>query len=394
MVRKSFPYEQARRFLPRVLIRVVLSLCVAIAVTACSSGSSTTTEIDTLATEAAEPTTTTPTTVRPVDSWADVVEQVRPSVVRIEIDTCNNESGVGSGFAIGDWIVTNRHVVEGYRNLVVVDADGSKELPKQVRVSSSLDLALIQVSQSRPLAWTTTNPRIGDEVAALGFPRGIGFSFTRGSISALDVRVDDADFSVSGLLQTDAAVNPGNSGGPLIDKEGNVLGVVVLKRNDSEGLAFAIDGRQVQVFLSGQKGDPYEPCAEIAPDPTVGVTPDSQGSESVPETSPQNVDGPTPESVVVAFYDAVAAGDFELAWELGGKNLGKNPSFDAFVAGYDQTESSRVTIIGVNGDQVQVEVVALERTNKGPRVSTYLGTYTVTDEEITTGKLKLSARES
>ena len=62
----------------------------------------------------------------------------------------------------------------------------------------------------------------------------MGFTFTTASISALDVQLDDGDFSVSGLLQTDAAVNPGNSGGPLIDKDGNVLGVVVLKRNDSK----------------------------------------------------------------------------------------------------------------------------------------------------------------
>jgi Trypsin-like peptidase domain len=363
----------------------------ALLVVSCSSDTPTVTEINTLATEATTTAQPTTTSIKPEDSWADVVERVRPAVVRIEIDTCTNESGVGSGFAIDGWVMTNRHVVEGYRNLVVVNADGTKRLPEQVRVSTSLDLALIKIPLDLSMTWTTKVPRVADEVAALGFPRGIGFSFTKGSISALDVRVDDVDFSVTGLLQTDAAVNPGNSGGPLIDKDGNVLGVVVLKRNDSEGLAFAIDGRQAQVFMSGQKGEPYSPCEETSnatPNETIGG--DSEEPQ-VPEAG--GAGAPTPEAVVIAFYDAVRVGDFDLAWQLGGKNLGKNPKFDVFAAGYDSTESSEVEIVDVDGNQVTVRVTAVEQTNQGQQVSTYLGTYTVNGEEITNGKLKLIGRE-
>ena len=366
---------------------LILTGALSIFFVSCSSDTATTTGINTLATEAPTTTELATTSTKPEDSWADVVERVRPAVVRIEIDTCTDEIGVGSGFAIDGWIMTNRHVVEGYRNLVVVKPDGTKRLPEQVRVSTSLDLALIKMPLDLSMSWTAKVPRVADEVAALGFPRGMGFTFTKGSISALDVQLNDGDFSVSGLLQTDAAVNPGNSGGPLIDKDGNVLGVVVLKRNDSEGLAFAIDGRQAQVFLSGQKGEPYPPCKQASNETFGTDVPESLVPETIEEAAL------TAEAVVLAFYEAVRIGDFDLAWQLGGKNLGKNPKFETFAAGYDNTDSSEVEIVAVEGNEVTVQVTAVEQTSKGRQVSTYLGTYTVDGEEITNGKLKLIRRE-
>jgi S1-C subfamily serine protease len=379
----------------------------------CSSNTPKTTEINSLPTEAVETTTasTEPATSSvAADSWADVVDRVRPAIVRIEVQTCGNDEGVGSGFAIDGWIVTNRHVVEGYRNLVVVNAAGNKRLPEQVRVSTTLDLALIKVPSDVSMSWATKAPRVADEVAALGFPRGIGFSFTKGSISALDVRVDDGDLSISGLLQTDTAVNPGNSGGPLIDKSGNVLGIVVLKRNDSEGLAFAIDGRQAQVFMSGEKGQPLDPCdsstqatdlpnnPDPLPPPTEAGVPDpaTTNPDATP-TAPDVVTGATeagPEGIVLAFYEAVEAGAYDVAWELGGQNLGKNPTLKDFAAGYKDTVSSSVRIVEVDGNLVTVEVTAVERKKSGgQQISTYVGTYEVANDTIVKGKFKLTNRE-
>jgi Trypsin-like peptidase domain len=407
-----------KSLLPLCITSVALGITGLTGLTSCSSGTSKTTEITSLPTEAVEttaPISTVPTTsVVAADSWADVVDRVRPAVVRIEVQTCGNDSGVGSGFAIDGWIVTNRHVVEGYRNLVVVNADGNMRLPEQVRVSKDLDLALIKIPSEISMSWATKTPRVADEVAALGFPRGIGFSFTKGSISALDVRVEDGDLSVSGLLQTDTAVNPGNSGGPLIDKSGNVLGVVVLKRNDSEGLAFAIDGRQAQVFMSGEKGQPLEPCTTEGPTdpdnpepepPAIATgTPDvpvetsiPEAASTAPETGPENtpeIAGSGPEAVVKAFYAAVEAGAYDVAWRIGGRNLGKNPTLKDFTAGYKDTESSAIRIVSVEGNIVTVEVTAVEKTKTGGRqVSTYVGTYEVVDDEIVSGKFKLTNRE-
>jgi serine protease Do len=381
----------------------LLSVCIVSGtLVGCSSGTPKATEINSLPTEAVEtsaPSTEAPTSTAVADSWADVVDRVRPAIVRIEVQTCGNDEGVGSGFAIDGWIVTNRHVVEGYRNLAVVNAAGNKRLPEQVRVSTSLDLALIKVPAEVSMSWATKAPRVADEVAALGFPRGIGFSFTKGSISALDVRVDDGDLSISGLLQTDTAVNPGNSGGPLIDKSGNVLGVVVLKRNDSEGLAFAIDGRQAQVFMSGEKGQPLDPCDSTTPATDLPANPDPVAT--VPDavsTAPDVVTSSAetgPEGIVMAFYAAVEAGAYDVAWDLGGRNLGKNPTLKDFTAGYKDTISSSVRIVEVDGNLVTVEVTAMERTKSGgQQVSTYVGTYEVVNDEIVKGKFKLTNRET
>ncbi len=385
------------------LFSLGLPLCISVAIglSGCSSGTPKTNEITSLPIEAVETTTpaTVPTTTAVVaDSWADVVERVRPAVVRIEVQTCGNDSSIGSGFAIDGWIVTNRHVVEGYQNLVVVNADGKMRLPDQVRVSKDLDLALIKIPLEVSLSWTTPTPRIADDVAALGFPRGIGFSFTKGSISALDVRVEDGDLSMSGLIQTDTAVNPGNSGGPLIDRSGNVLGVVVLKRNDSEGLAFAVDGRQAQVFMSGEKGEALEPCTTDQPtnpdpEPVATEVPEDRTESSAPD-APDIAAVEGPEEVVRAFYDAVETGAYDVAWVLGGRNLGKNPTLEDFAAGYKDTESSAIRIVSVEGTSVTVEVNAVEKTKTGGRqVSTYVGTYEVVNGEIVSGKFELTNRE-
>jgi hypothetical protein len=388
----------------------LLAVCIGLTglVFGCSTDPAKPTEINSLPTEAVETTiAATTTTVTPVsDSWADVVARVRPAIVSVVIQTCTGEEGVGSGFAIDGWIMTNRHVVEGYRNLVVVRSDGTKQLPDQVRVSRDLDLALIKMPVDEQMLWSTDAPRVADEVAALGYPRGIGFSFTKGSISALDVRIDDGERIVNGLLQTDAAVNPGNSGGPLIDRKGNVLGVVVLKRSDSEGLAFAIDGRQAQVFFSGEKGDPLDPCDGETPNtpdtaaaPVTDPTPIEPGEPEntdvpeVPDPTDGSVSANSPEDVVRDFYAAVEAKAYDVAWDLGGRNLGKNPNVESFAAGYKDTVSSEIRIVEVDGNFVTVEVIAVEKTKTGTRVSTYEGTYEVVDNEIVSGKFKLTNRE-
>ena len=209
-----------------------------------------------------------------------------------------------------------------------------------------------------------------------------GFSFAKGSVSALDVSLDFGDGPISGLLQTDTAVNHGNSGGPLINTRGEVVGVVVLKVPDAEGLAFAIDGRRAQVFLSGAHGQPLAACV--------------QGDAAAPSPAASDP-GPTsigdPAAVVRAFYAAIEIGDYSAAWELGGRNLGKSPTYDRFVSGYANTDRSEMVVLGIAGDVVTVEVIALENVSTGQQVSTYRGTYVVRGGQIVRGRLKLLSRK-
>jgi Trypsin-like peptidase domain len=346
-------------------------------------------------------------------SWSDMVSKIRSSIVQLQVETCTGERFIGSGFAIGDQIVTNRHVIEGFKSVIVRANDGTETPGEVIRVANRQDLAIVKSPKVlSSMKWSSQAVRIGDDVAVLGFPRGIGFTFTKGSISALDVQISDADGPIDGLIQTDAAVNPGNSGGPLVDRNGDAVGVVVLKRSDSEGLAFAIDGRIAQVFLSGETGTRPTAClgaaADPGPDVTSPIPADSIAPDAVPTTeadavppSEATLDDPpkSPESltnpadVVLAFYDAVNVRDWDRAWELGGKNFGKNPNKPDFIKGYDDTISSDVAITKVEGNVVFIRLWATEQTSDGKKLARFEGSYIVEDGAIVKGKLKLIERQ-
>ncbi len=320
--------------------------------------------------------------VRSGVSWADVVTAVRPSVLRIENAACDGSTFVGSGFAVGDWVVTNRHVVEEYSKLVVRLSDDRRLVPTQVLVSPNDDLALLKIPVALPqLTWTSSSPRVADEVAALGYPEAIGFSFAKGSVSALNVSLEYPGAPLRGLLQTDTAVNSGNSGGPLINRQGEVVGIVVLTLSNTEGLAFAIDATRAKRFVNGQQGQPLAPCVRR---PTLRAGPTSTARSASIATDA--------EKVVRAFYSAIEAGDFATAWEIGGKNFEKNSTYARFVAGFDNTEGSELLVLDAVGDIVTVQVTASETVASGMRTSVYRGTYLVRDGQIRSGGLKLHAR--
>lgn len=314
-------------------------------------------------------------------SWADVVTAVRPSVLRIENVACDGSTFVGSGFASGDWVLTNRHVVEDSSKLVVRLADDRRIVPTEVLASETDDLALLKIPVALPsLTWASSVPRVADEIAALGFPEGIGFSFAKGSVSALNVSLEYPGAPLRGLLQTDAAVNFGNSGGPLINRRGEVVGVVVLTLSNTEGLAFAIDAPRAHAFASGQRGRRLAACVprRVAVAPATKVRDASTLSDA--------------EKVVRAFYAAIDAGDYATAWEIGGKNFEKNSTYQRFVAGFDTTNTSDLLVLDVVGDVVTVQVTAKETMGSGERTSVYRGTYLVRNGEIRSGGLKLHSR--
>ena len=169
-----------------------------------------------------------------------------PSVVKIL-----SGSSQGTGFFFGDngLILTNRHVVgsNNQKDSKVELADGSSVSAKTIYISREDDYAVLQPTTTRkfkplPLCYATY-PVAGQDVVALGSPRGLANTVTRGIVSG--VRKADADLKSqvpvgTTLIQTDAAVNPGNSGGPLVNKNGEVIGIVTFKKTGAEGLNFAI----------------------------------------------------------------------------------------------------------------------------------------------------------
>jgi putative serine protease PepD len=163
----------------------------------------------------------------------------------------------GSGFVIDTdgHIATNQHVVDGATSIQVTFADGKTASAKVVGTDRSTDVAVIQVdapkSELHPLTFADSNDlQVGDGVVAIGSPFGLKGTVTTGIVSALDRTIDAPNnFTISGAIQTDAAINHGNSGGPLLDSAGHVVGINSQIESDSggnDGIGFAVPSSMVQ----------------------------------------------------------------------------------------------------------------------------------------------------
>jgi S1-C subfamily serine protease len=195
------------------------------------------------------------------------VQRVKSGVVRIETTICNGgrvEQGVGTGFLVGPrYVATVEHVVDGAGS-IVVKQDGKKLSTATVIGSDTArDLALLRLAKpvkGSDFQLSDTAPRLGDDVAALGFPLGLPLTLTRGTVSGLDRTIPIENVQRERLVQTDAAVNPGNSGGPLLrTNTGEVIGLVDLGGAGAvHGIAFAV---------SSQVAAPLLKAWEVAPQP-------------------------------------------------------------------------------------------------------------------------------
>ena len=185
---------------------------------------------------------------------AKAAEAVMGSVVRVrgydEFDEPGgNEQmqGVGTGVVVVDngTILTNLHVVSGAKRITVTFFDGSESDVELLKRYPENDLAVIRAKsipddlQAATLG-STAHLRPGDEVVAIGFPFGIGPSTSAGVISGLDrsFRSPQGKQVMTGLIQFDAAVNPGNSGGPLVTMDGEVIGIVTALLNPTPARTF------------------------------------------------------------------------------------------------------------------------------------------------------------
>lgn len=162
----------------------------------------------------------------------------------------------GSGFVIdpSGLIVTNYHVVQDAFEITITFSDG-KTLPgKTLSASRLADLALVKVEPAHPLAaaaWGDSDlVRVGDEVFAAGDPFGVGLSLTGGIVSALDRDIQNSPYD--NYIQTDAPINHGNSGGPLFNAQGEVIGVdsaIISPTTGSIGLGFALPSKDARFVI-------------------------------------------------------------------------------------------------------------------------------------------------
>ena len=193
-------------------------------------------------------------------SWQDVYEKVLPSVVSITChDSRSTSSGTGVIMDAGGYIITNAHVVEGSLDIQVLLSDGRELQARCVGADTLSDLAVLKVNAIglTPAEFGDSNVlRVGDEVVASGDPLGVELrgTMTNGIISGINRDIKSGNRTLT-LLQTTAALNTGNSGGPLVNCYGQVVGINTMKIGDYassagvEGLGFAIPITSVQSDL-------------------------------------------------------------------------------------------------------------------------------------------------
>ncbi len=186
------------------------------------------------------------------------------SVVVVEViyDTRGpfDSSGSGSGVIIGQdgLIVTNDHVVENASSISVELSDGSTYTATVLVEDESVDIAILDIEASGLTTvdlGSTTDLAVGDPVIAVGNPLALegGPSVSTGIVSALDRVLEDREASLSGIIQTDAAITEGSSGGALLDASGNLIGITTAVGVGSlgvEGIAFAVPVETVSAVLA------------------------------------------------------------------------------------------------------------------------------------------------
>lgn len=191
-------------------------------------------------------------------SAADIYKKVAPAVVMISTKSVQivnglfqqEAEGMGSGFIINTdgYILTNYHVINGAKEVTVTLSDGQEVTASVVNYDSDKDIAMIKLNGDVEVPGVvelgnSDALQPGEEVVAIGNPlsKELSSTLTKGIVSALNRSVETQSGINTNLIQTDAAINSGNSGGPLINTKGEVIGINTLKAsNGAEGIGFAI----------------------------------------------------------------------------------------------------------------------------------------------------------
>ncbi len=173
--------------------------------------------------------------------FSGIIENVIESVVSIRTDVSQ-----GSGFIITEdgYIVTNVHVLSGGHYIKALTYNSGLKDADLIGYNSDKDIALLKISWGDDYLefGDSDDVRVGEKVIALGNPHGLSFSVTEGIVSAIN-RIGLNDFQ--GYIQTDVPLNPGNSGGPLINNKGKVIGINNFKIGSAEGLGFALESNHI-----------------------------------------------------------------------------------------------------------------------------------------------------
>lgn len=176
------------------------------------------------------------------DDFSGVIENSVKSVVIVRTDL-----GQGTGFIISSdgYIVTNYHVIENAKAAIVYTYDETPHPVSSIGYNPTMDIAVLKIEGNyNQIALADSNDvQTGEKVIAIGNPLGLQFSVSQGIVSGIHRAGPNG---LPAYIQTDASLNPGNSGGPLINKEGEVIGINNFKISEGESLGFALESNFIK----------------------------------------------------------------------------------------------------------------------------------------------------
>lgn len=180
------------------------------------------------------------------ETVAGVAERISPAVVQVRSYRGDKPAGSGSGFAFtpDGYLLTNAHVVQDSTDLEVITLDGKVLKASLVGSDPDTDVAVLKVDPLEIPALTlgdSTKLRVGQMAIAIGNPYGFQFTVTAGVVSALGRSMrSETGRTIDEVIQTDAALNPGNSGGPLLNSKGEAIGINTAIIPTAQGICFAV----------------------------------------------------------------------------------------------------------------------------------------------------------
>lgn len=324
----------------------------------------------------AAPTATPTPTPTPTMDFATIYERQQSGVIRIETVSCT-DSGVGTGFLLSPTLVaTVDHVVA--ESAVVSLVNGTQRTTGTVIGSDpTTDLALVLADQ--PLAgyqfhFSTGAPKVGDPVAAIGFPIGGPITLTHGDISGLNRDITVKGITLTGLVETDTPLNPGNSGGPLIASDGSVVGLVDAQVTNANGIGYAIPADQARA------ADRRWAAAPATQPPATCQNPlgPSQQPPDIPVPPAGSVSGDQLNGIVDAFdryFGGINSGDYAAAYSVLAPNRQSAADERGFIKGVSTSYDSNIVILGthlVDANTVKVDLAfnSLQTSANGPNGDT------------------------
>lgn len=294
-------------------------------------------------------------------SFPDLYNSIASGVVRIETTTCDGGE-VGTGFLIApNLVATVAHVVGGAVSIAIRGREGTTT-GTVVGYDAEAEVALVQAEDplnGHVFSLALTPPTVGTDVAAVGYPLGEHEALFDGAVSGLGRRVIVEGHPVTGLIQTDAAISPGDSGGPLLSADGGVVGLVEAMRTDMQDVGYAIPAADAATELEAWRAAP-RPVTWL---PSCAAPVGPNGVLDITDRSGQP-DGPAIVRALTTYANSINMGDYAAAYDVLSPRARGHVSYRDFAAGEVSsyivsltintiTAHSRADTVGVHFTSVQ-----------------------------------------